>query len=79
VPKIVYIGPFDEVDVPAYRLRATPEQPVEVSDEAAADLLAQTENWKAVGSDPARTPASTPAPGKAAPANDADASTPQED
>lgn len=78
MPKIVYIGPFDEVDVPAYRLRAKPEEAVEVSAEAAEELLTQTENWKAVGTDPARTPASTPAPAKAAPANDADASTPQE-
>jgi hypothetical protein len=72
VPKIVYIGPFDEVDVPAYRLRAKPEEPVEVSDEAAEALLSQPENWKAASSGPART-ASTPAPAK-----DAPDSTPQE-
>lgn len=54
MPQIVYVGPFDEVDVPAYRVRATPGVPVEVSDEAAASLLEQADNWQ-----PASAPASS--------------------
>lgn len=61
VPQIVYVGPFDEVDVPAHRLGGIkPGEPVEVSDEAAAALLAQADNWQ-----PAKPGKSTPAaPGK---------------
>lgn len=76
MPKILYIGPFDEVDVPAFRLRAEPGTPVDVSDEAAEALLAQTDNWKAAGGSTGHT--STPAPAKATPTTDAPASTPQE-
>jgi hypothetical protein len=35
VPQIVYVGPYDEVDVPLYRIRARRGEPVEVPVEAA--------------------------------------------
>jgi hypothetical protein len=57
VPQIVYCGPYDLVDVPAFRLAGVaPGVPIEVSDEAAASLLAQPDNWQ---------PADAKAPAKA--------------
>jgi len=55
VPQIVYVGPFDEVHIPAVRLAGiTPGVPFEVLDEAiAASLLDQEDNWAAAGSDAA--------------------------
>ena len=48
MPQIVYCGPYDQVDVPAFRLAGVaPGVPIEVSDEAAASLLAQPDNWQA--------------------------------
>ena len=57
MPQIVYCGPYDEVDVPAHRLRALAGEPVDVSDEAAASLLEQPDNWAAAGSDAAKAAA----------------------
>ena len=49
MPQIVYVGPIDEVDIPALRLRAQRGVPVEVSDDASALLLlAQPDNWEPV-------------------------------
>jgi hypothetical protein len=48
---IKYIGPHDAVDVPRWQIGGAvrhdlPDyKPVEVSDEAAADLLTQPANW----------------------------------
>ncbi len=62
MPQVVYCGPFDVVDVPAHRIAgARPGEPIEVSDEAAADLLAQAANWQ-----PAKAAAAKPAPVKEA-------------
>lgn len=47
MPQLVYCGPYDEVIVPAYHLAGVkPGVPVEVSDEAAAALLAQSDIWQ---------------------------------
>lgn len=55
MPFIQYVGPFDAVDVPRWQignaLRATP---IEVSQEAADDLLGQVANWA-----PAKAPKNT--------------------
>jgi hypothetical protein len=42
---IKYVGPMDCVDVPAVRVVAERGVPVEVDDQAAQILLAQTDNW----------------------------------
>lgn len=47
MPQIVYCGPFDEVYVPAFGLaEIKPGVPVDVSDDAAASLLEQADNWQ---------------------------------
>jgi hypothetical protein len=51
--QLVYVGPFDEVDLPSLRLRVKPGVPVEVSDEVADALLAQVDNWALAGSEAA--------------------------
>ena len=41
-----YIGPHDEVEVPAARLVVKRNQTIEVSGELADGLLVQEDNWK---------------------------------
>jgi hypothetical protein len=43
--KIRNISPLGDVDVPALGLSVKAGETIEVSDEAAASLLEQTENW----------------------------------
>jgi hypothetical protein len=45
MPRITYTGPFDEVDVPAFRLLVKQGETVEVSEDAAVALLEQSDNW----------------------------------
>ena len=46
MPRVVYVGPHDEVDVPLFRIRgARPGVPVKVTAEQRADLLEQPDNW----------------------------------
>ena len=48
MPQLVYVGPFDVVDVPAFRIGGLRRGvPVEVSEDAARSLLAQPDNWQA--------------------------------
>jgi hypothetical protein len=44
---IKYVGPHDAVDVPRWQIGAAEREyrPIEVSDEAAEDLLTQPANW----------------------------------
>jgi hypothetical protein len=52
--KVVYVGPLDEVSVPALGLgRVTVGAPVEVPDEAADRLLEQADAWALEGSEAA--------------------------
>lgn len=53
MPSIHYVGPYDEVDVPRFQLRVKARIPVEVSDEVAAELLRQPDNWQRVPAAPA--------------------------
>jgi hypothetical protein len=64
MPWIKYVGPVDLVDVPFWQVAAVPrDTPVEVSDEAAADLLTQETVWVAADP-PADPPADAAAPGQ---------------
>lgn len=58
MPQIVYVGPFDRVNVPAFRLGdVVPGEPVEVTAEQAASLLEQVGNWAEPGSPAAKAAA----------------------
>lgn len=47
MPFIQYVGPFDAVDVPRWQIGNAPRAtPVEVSQEAADDLLNQVGVWQ---------------------------------
>jgi hypothetical protein len=53
---IKYVGVHDAVDVPRWQIgNAERDEPREVSDEAAEDLLTQPDNW-APASDPKAAP-----------------------
>lgn len=75
MPRVVYVGPFDQVDVPALRAGGVkPGDAIEVSDADAEALLLQAENWAPEGSPEAKAAAARvaaaakPAPTKSAPA-----------
>ena len=47
--KIRNVSPLGELYVPALEITVAPGEVADVSDEAAASLLEQTENWAPVG------------------------------
>lgn len=51
MPLIQYVGPYDHVTVPTHRISVAARTPVEVSQQAADELLAQADAWQ-----PADTP-----------------------
>lgn len=46
MPRLVYTGPHDAVDLPALGLACKRGEPVTVPAEAAGPLLEQAENWQ---------------------------------
>jgi hypothetical protein len=65
MPKRVYVGPHDEVDLPAASAIVRRGEAVEVSAELAAQLDEQPENWadpRTSAAKTATTPPSPPAP-----------------
>lgn len=47
MPEVMYVGPFEEVDVPALDRSVKQGETVEVDDETADSLLEQPANWQA--------------------------------
>ena len=58
--KIRNISPLGELYVPALEITIAPGEIAEVSDEAAASLLEQTENWAPVAKPTSATPSAAP-------------------
>jgi hypothetical protein len=46
MPKIVYVGDEEAVDVPSLSRTITKGEPADVSDDEAAGLLSQPANWQ---------------------------------
>lgn len=46
MPRIVYVGPFDQVDVPLIYGAVRPGEPFDVTDAQAALLLDQPDNFQ---------------------------------
>jgi hypothetical protein len=58
VPQIVYVGPFDEVTIPALGIAsAKPGESVEVTADGAKSLLDQADTWAPAGSAAAKAAA----------------------
>lgn len=80
MPKVTYIGPFDEVDLPAIGQAVKRGQAVEVPAATARALAAQGDSWKAAGSKkPRKKAAAKKAAASPQPPADLAGDDPQED
>jgi len=67
MPTIKNVSPLGDLVIPALGITVLAGATATVSDEAAASLLEQPENWVAADNTPAAAPAPTETPSTAAP------------